>query len=1371
MAGISTSTIDDKDSGGIDINAGGAVTIDAAGVSIDSTGVAANLTVASDGAGEDLTIALTGATDSSIHINSSGTAADALTISTSAGGIDITVAGAGAGEDLDITSNSSVNITSSENVADAVVINASAGGVDITAAGAAGEDIDIANTAGSVNISAGEADASAIKLNASAGSINIDSADNITVDAVDDISITTTSADGLITIHSAHTAGQAVLIDANAASGAILDIDAGIVDIDVQGNVTIDADALKLGNAAAGPGVLHIMEDTDNGANFSGFTVGNMTEDAVYTLPTADGSDGQVLKTNGSTVLDWVTISGGTADSIAADNIATGDAAVSLATSSGAITIDSNASTVSVDGHTGVSIISSSSGEVDITSAANIDINATTGIAVDATTVSIDGTDDSNLTITGSAKDLDIAVAGGGTQELRLASAGTGASAIHLNASAGGINIDSADNITIDASDDIAITSGTADGLITIHSAHTAGQAILIDANANAGSILDVDAGILDIDVQAEATIDSVGMAITAGSGTLELTTTGAIDINGDAVTIDSTDDMTITMTSSGAGEDLTIQQVGGNDSSIHILAAGTGTDAIKIDATAGDMLIAPTLANGKTLKIGPTSATEMVFTPSGTASSEKISLTNTSGTADDAILIDSVAGGLKLAAGNDSLHLDADGTDADALNMDSAGGIDIDAAGLVAIDSVGLSIDSAGVAANITSTTDGAGEDFTISLAGATDSSLILSSTGTAADALQISTSAGGMDITVAGAAAGEDLDILSNSSINVTATENAANTIVLHANGGTSETIKIHSDQGTSVTEGAASVSLLSDAGGVELRSTADLANAINITNDGGTSGTITIFNDQGTSVTEGAASIALVSDAGGVELRSTANLANAINLTNDGGTSGTITVFNDQGTSVTEGAASIQLLTDAGGIGIKSTANLANAVLITVDGGVNETIKIHADQSTVDGSAGAGAIQFTTDAGGISLNAAADKDIFAEAGRVILTANENAADCILLHGDAGTGQTIRLLNDAGTNVAAIGLTSTAGGITLTTGATTAVNGLTVTASQTTKKAMVLTADGVTTGKGLEISTDALTTGKSVEIKSTSNNLNGAKLLDLEADGTSTDDYTIMRIKKTASNASDSNAIIGLDIDFNATAGTAARAFRIVSAQTDGKVFELDGDAVTTGKVMTISADAVTDGKVLTINADALEDGKVIDISSNSSDTSPRALLNVEAKHASASGVVPAYFGNASTNANGAPIAQFNGIADGIRIMSKQVIIASPSGATTKQIDGFFNIDGGNIIILGLTLKVTTVIPGSRFIQKVGTGGDDDIFGTFANATALGNLNTIQKMTPKVFFGQTGNENLVLTFSGDPGATSGVVRATLFYFQQIAA
>ena len=211
-----------------------------------------------------------------------------------------------------------------------------------------------------------------------------------------------------------------------------------------------------------------------------------------------------------------------------------------------------------------------------------------------------------------------------------------------------------------------------------------------------------------------------------------------------------------------------------------------------------------------------------------------------------------------------------------------------------------------------------------------------------------------------------GTDVDMLSSGDIDLVSSANAAAAIYIAQSTGTSGTIKIHADTGTSVTEGAESINILSDVGGVGIRSTANLANAINLTVDGGTTSSMTLFNDQGTSVTEGGASIELLSDAGGVELRSTANLVNAINLTVDGGTTSTMTLFNDQGTTSTEGAASIQLLSDVGGIGIKSGLNAAGAIRLTADAGTSETIMLHADQGS-----GTGSICLTSDAGGITLN----------------------------------------------------------------------------------------------------------------------------------------------------------------------------------------------------------------------------------------------------------------------------------------------------------------------------------------------------------------------------------------------------------------
>ena len=260
----------------------------------------------------------------------------------------------------------------------------------------------------------------------------------------------------------------------------------------------------------------------------------------------------------------------------------------------------------------------------------------------------------------------------------------------------------------------------------------------------------------------------------------------------------------------------------------------------------------------------------------------------------------------------------------------------------------------------------------------------------------------------------------------MSLTSTANSAAAVYLHANGGTSETVKIYSNQGTSVTEGAESINILSDAGGVGIRSTADLAKAINITSDGGTTGSIAIFNDQGTSVTEGAESISILSDAGGIGIRSTADLANAVNVTVDGGTTSTMTLFNDQGTAATEGAASIQLLSDVGGINIKSGLDAADAILLTADGGTSEKIRIHADQGT-----GVDSIELISDAGGIELNVEATVGI---TGTAILDENNLASDSdihlatqqsIKAYVDAqiATEDTIAELNDTNISAAAAG------------------------------------------------------------------------------------------------------------------------------------------------------------------------------------------------------------------------------------------------------------------------------------------------------------------------------------------------------------
>jgi len=65
-----------------------------------------------------------------------------------------------------------------------------------------------------------------------------------------------------------------------------------------------------------------------------------------------------------------------TSASVAADDIATGNAAASFATSSGAVVVDSQASTTTIDGHTGVTVQSSNSGDITLDSAADINLDA-----------------------------------------------------------------------------------------------------------------------------------------------------------------------------------------------------------------------------------------------------------------------------------------------------------------------------------------------------------------------------------------------------------------------------------------------------------------------------------------------------------------------------------------------------------------------------------------------------------------------------------------------------------------------------------------------------------------------------------------------------------------------------------------------------------------------------------------------------------------------------------------------------------------------------------------------------------------------------------------------------------------------------------
>ena len=89
-------------------------------------------------------------------------------------------------------------------------------------------------------------------------------------------------------VHGTLTASSAIIVDSNKA-----------------------IDELFIGNSASTGGTIKFNEGTNNGSNFVALKAPNtVASDITFTLPGADGTNGQVLTTNGSGVLSFASISG-----------------------------------------------------------------------------------------------------------------------------------------------------------------------------------------------------------------------------------------------------------------------------------------------------------------------------------------------------------------------------------------------------------------------------------------------------------------------------------------------------------------------------------------------------------------------------------------------------------------------------------------------------------------------------------------------------------------------------------------------------------------------------------------------------------------------------------------------------------------------------------------------------------------------------------------------------------------------------------------------------------------------------------------------------------------------------------------------------
>lgn len=111
---------------------------------------------------------------------------------------------------------------------------------------------------------------------------------------------------------------------------------------------------------------------------------------------------------------------------------------------------------------------------------------------------------------------------------------------------------------------------------------------------------------------------------------------------------------------------------------------------------------------------------------------------------------------------------------------------------------------------------------------------------------------------------------------------------------------------------------------------------------------------------------------------------------------------------------------------------------------------------------------------------------------------------------------------------------------------------------------------ADDLTTGDVLNTTADKLTTGSLIHMTHT---------------GSDKSEVSLVHFESTGDRGDNNNQTVLLDLNFDTTAGTGARALRIDSEQTTGKVFELDASEITSGQGQLIDMSKMTTGEGLGI------------------------------------------------------------------------------------------------------------------------------------------------------------------------------------------
>jgi hypothetical protein len=397
-------------------------------------------------------------------------------------------------------------------------------------------------------------------------------------------------------------------------------------------------------------------------------------------------------------------------------------------------------------------------------------------------------------------------------------------------------------------------------------------------------------------------------------------------------------------------------------------------------------------------------------------------------------------AGALTLTATTGGIFLDAGEAVDGAISMTAAsGGMEVTTALQILVQTNETNADSlqlvSGGGIDVTAT-GAAGKDIDIVC---TSGSVNITAGEAAADSMILTNN--GLDIVTTGAA-GRDIDITNTGgSINITATENDAGAVIVRANGGTSERVTLLASQGT----GADSINLESTAGGITLSAALASADAINLAASAGGVDIDGALQVNIASSQNAVDAIRIVASAGGIDIDAVGAATEDINITNTGGSVvvvATESVADAIRLNASGAAGGIDVDAGTNGIILDTTGAIsfdsAAASNFTVTGAFD--LSLISSLGSVNVTAGedaADAIVLSAGAGGIDILATGaagqDIDIANTGGSVNISATENDAGAIAISTNGGTSERITLTCSQGTNAASIGLTSTAGGITL--------------------------------------------------------------------------------------------------------------------------------------------------------------------------------------------------------------------------------------------------------------------------------------------------------------------------------------------------